>query len=54
MVYYLIGDQDTYPNLKLSLWAEREQIEKARFNEVRLHGELALRVKDWVNFDENA
>ena len=24
MLYYLIGDEETYPNLRLSLWSEIE------------------------------
>ena len=54
MVYYLIGNQTTFPNLKLSIWSEIEKFDKETYGEKFLHGELALRVDDWVDYDENA
>ena len=36
IVYYLIGDAETYPNLKLSLWSEEERFDKENFGTVKL------------------
>ena len=52
MVYYLYGDQNTYPNLRLSLWTVVEQLNKTTFGTKRLNGDLELRVKDWIDFEE--
>ena len=51
-MHYLIGNSETYPNLKLSLWNEEVRFNKTYLGEVRLHGELALRVDDWIDYDE--
>ena len=52
MVYYLIGSDDTYPNLRLSLWSEIEDFNKTAFGTLRLNGDLELRVNDWFDNDE--
>ena len=38
MIYYLIGDKDTYPNLKLLLWNQMEEENKENYGTMRLHG----------------
>ena len=54
MEYYLVGEPEVYPNLQLLLWNEVERADKTHYGELYLHGQLALRVDDWINFDENA
>ena len=51
MVHYLLGNVTTYPNLKLSLWNEKVYFNQTHLGKVRLHGELALRIQDWIDFD---
>ena len=53
MLYYLIGEEETYPNLRLSLWSEIETFNKTDFGKMKLQGNLELRVDDWVDYDEN-
>ena len=52
MVYYLIGNQEEFPNLRLSLWSQREEFDKESFGEIKLQGDLELRVAGWVDYDE--
>ena len=52
MVFYLYGNQTTYPNLRLSLWTKIEEFNKTTFGKPTLQGDLELRVKDWIDFDE--
>ena len=33
MVYYLLGESETYPNLKLKLWSEFDQYNETTFGE---------------------
>ena len=47
MVYYLIGSEEEYPNLRLTLWSEIEDFNKTTFGTLRLNGDLELRVNDW-------
>ena len=48
-----MGDAETYPNLRLSIWNEEEKFDKDNYGTVKLHGELALRTFDWVDYDDN-
>ena len=53
MVYYLIGSQKKFPNLKLLLWNQPDQVSKIFYGTLRLHGQLELRVDDWVDYGDN-
>ena len=52
MQYYLIGDMETFPNLKLTLWNEKQVLDKTFYGQMRLMGELALRTREWNDLDE--
>lgn len=53
MIYYLIGKKDTYPNLRLLLWNQMEELNAETYGTMRLHGQLELRVTDWIDYAED-
>ena len=50
MIYYLVGDKETFPNMRLLLWNQYEEFDPKNYGKLRLHGQLELRVDDWVDF----
>ena len=38
MIYYLVGDKETFPNMRLLLWNQYEEFDPKNYGKLRLYG----------------